>query len=164
MLKIQSLFSLPAAFLSAMALLMGGAILFFIYLDASISTDGSYDDIRDMEAAFRKGRYRDEEYEGHIFRKYPDGSWAYLMATDSHSMEGGGTIGVLESSGKTHFWFDHVCGFGEGVAVTLRGDHFDPHQSSKRVKEARVELPERIFVNGIPLDEYPPDETHEAAQ
>jgi hypothetical protein len=98
-----------------------------------LGREGRYSDIEEMERIFQSF---DSEHipktssRKHIHKTkhtYSDGSWIYVLATDSH--HGGGTVGVLESSGKQHFYFGHNCGFGEGLFLDFGSNHFNPDQS-----------------------------------
>lgn len=113
-------------------LLLVAAVRYSGIVREIIGLEGSHSDIRKMQKAFDSGEYK--KFPHGFKHTYPDGSWIYVLATDSH--HGGGTIGVLESSGKKHFYFGHVCGFGEGVGLNRGKDAFDPDQNSylKKVK------------------------------
>lgn len=94
--------------------------------------EGRYGDIKIMDAAFDRQSYDTLPQHFEVLRHdYPDGSWIQVISSDSHHDPGGGTTGVLESNGKRHFYFGHVCGGGEGIAIDFYSDHFDPEQSGK---------------------------------
>jgi hypothetical protein len=94
--------------------------------------EGRYGEIKTMEAAFDRQAYDRLPRHFECFRHdYPDGSWIQVLSSDSHHTSGGGTTGVLESNGRRHFYFGHVCGKGEGIAIRLGKTHFDPLQTSE---------------------------------
>lgn len=100
-----------------------------IFTDA----EGRYGDIKAMDAAFDQQSY--DKLPKHfecIRRDFPDGAWIQVISSDSHhELGGGGTTGVLESNGKRHFYFGHVCGSGVGIAIRIGRDRFDPEQTSE---------------------------------
>ncbi len=115
---------------------------FFLYYFAS---EGSRADIKEMKRLFKSGEYITNE--SHLFVRYDDNSWAYLIATNSHAPEYGGTVGVLESTGKTHFWFTHVCGYGLGIPINIAGNNFSANQLTEdKVKIDYIQIPEKITV------------------
>jgi len=95
--------------------------------------EGRYHDIAIMERIMDKNDFSHLPRGFNATRHdYKGGSWVRIVATDSH--HGGGTVGVLESDGRRHFYFGHVCGFGEGVPLVLGENRFDPDQRGDLVK------------------------------
>jgi len=91
--------------------------------------EGRYAEIATMESIMDKNDFSHLP-RGFYGRRvdYKNGNWIQVLSTDSH--HGGGTVGILESSGQRHFYFAHVCGGGsEGVPLTYGKDKFEPDQS-----------------------------------
>jgi signal peptidase I len=89
--------------------------------------EGRYGDIKVIEDIFNRQAFDElpAHYDGYR-QVYKSGEWIHVISSDSH--HGGGTTGVLESNGKRHFYFGHVCGSGEGIPVDYGDIEFDPDQ------------------------------------
>ena len=100
---------------------------------------GRYGDIKAMNAIFDAQSYNKlPRTFGTLRHDYADGSWIQVISSDSH--QGGGTTGVLESNGKRHFYFGHVCGVGGlGIPIDFSGAQFDPAQKGVNGDLIKVE-------------------------
>ncbi len=96
-----------------------------------MGSEGRYSDIKWMRKVFES---KPLKLPGSGYKHtYPDGSWAALLATDSH--HGGGTVGVLKSNGEMHFYFGHNCGLGEGVGIYLGETEFNENQRNNHYEK-----------------------------
>jgi hypothetical protein len=54
-----------------------------------------------------------------LLKSFPDGRWIACAHADSHGAWGGGTVVTRDSSGETHIFFGHVCGWLYAKGETL---------------------------------------------